>query len=143
MVVDQNVMLVTQTRVKPDMNDKFDQLLKKMSTSLTHFSGYISQDIKQPNPPLQLDWILIHYFVSIDAVKAWLQSQERQNLLKEAMPLLVGIDNVYIMEQNHHDQSGVAATITTKVDAQHEQQFLSWQVRVAALQSKCKGFQRL
>jgi uncharacterized protein len=135
-----HVMLITQTEVKPNKNDAFEAILKKMSSLITTFDGYVSQDIKRPNPPLQLDWIIIQYFDSVHAAKEWLQSDARFNLLKEALPLLVGIDSVYIMQQNHHDQDSITAAITNKIDPKYEQKFLDWQIRITPIQSKFPGF---
>ena len=135
-----HVMLITQTRVKPDKDDVFEQALKKMSTALVNFSGYISQEIHPPKAPIQLDWIIIQYFVSTAAAKAWLQSKERQTILKEVLPCLLGIDHVYIMDPKTHDQGTVTATITHKIDPIDEQKFLDWQLRIAPLQSTFPGF---
>lgn len=134
------VMLITQTRVKPGQDNLFEQALKKMSAAITSYPGYVSQEIHRPNPPLQLDWILTDYFVSTAAAKAWLQSKERQATLEEMLPSLVGIDHVYIMDPDAHDSGTVTATISNKIDHAHEQQFLDWQLRITPLQSKFPGF---
>jgi len=140
MSTDSRVMLVIQTRIKPDKNNLFEQWQTKIVQAAATFPGYISCDTHKPNPPLNLDWVITYYFTTLEAAKAWLQSPQRENLLKEAAPYLVGIDNLYLMQENQHDQTSTSASIVTKVAAGTEQKFLDWQARIAPLQSRFPGF---
>lgn len=78
-----HVVLVTQTRVRQDQNVLFQEWLKKMSSVVAGFPGHVGTEIQQSNPPLQLDWVIVQYFVSTAAAEAWLQSSERQKLFAE------------------------------------------------------------
>ncbi|MDR3550472.1 MAG: antibiotic biosynthesis monooxygenase [Candidatus Babeliales bacterium] len=135
-----NVMLITQTRIKLDKTDAFEQMLKKMNDEINMFPGYLSQEIHHPNPPLQLDWIIIQHFDSAAAAKSWLQSDKRHDISAQALPLSIGIDNVYIMQPGQHDRGTISATIANKIDPQDEAKFRDWQLRIAPLQSKFPGF---
>lgn len=137
---DSRVMLVTQTRVKPDKTVAFELWQKKMTETLKSCPGYLSCNLQKPNPPLSLDWIIVYYFTTIETAKTWLQSEKRLKLVLEAVPYLLGIDNLYLMQENQHDQANVTASIITKVTADAEQKFLDWQTRIAPLQSKFDGF---
>ena len=140
MSTNNRVMLVTQNRVKPDKNHLFDEWQKKITLALTTFPGYISCEIQKPNPPLTLDWVAICYFTTLEAAKSWLQSSQRQALIKESAPYLLGINNLYLVEENKHDQVSVTASITTKVPSAVEQKFIEWQASVAPIESKFPGF---
>lgn len=135
-----STLLVTQTRVKPGQEDVFEQALKKMSTALAQYPGFVSQEIHKPNPPAHLDWIIVQKFVSSDVAKAWLQSQDRHTILESVLAALLGNDHAYIVESGTHDHSTVTATITDTINPTNEQKFLHWQLRVAPLQSKFPGF---
>jgi len=130
-------MLVTQNRVKPDKNALFEQWINNV---IATFPGYISSDIQKPNPPLTLDWVAICYFTTLEAAKSWIQSPARQALVTESAPYLLGINNLYLVEENKHDQVSVTASITTKVPVEVEQKFIEWQASVAPIESKFPGF---
>lgn len=134
-----NVMLVTQTHVKAEKNYEFAQWQEKISETVSKFPGHISQTISPPNPPVQLDWVIKQHFVSAAAAKAWLQSDERKELIKQILPLTIGIDNIYIIEEKNY-QTAVTATISTIIHSKDEQKFLDWNARIAPIQSKFPGF---
>ena len=63
-----------------------------------------------------------------------------QKLIKQALPFLVGIDNIYLMQESKHDQGNVAASISTTIHPENTQKFLDWQTRITPIQSKFPGF---
>jgi antibiotic biosynthesis monooxygenase (ABM) superfamily enzyme len=140
MSTNSRVMLVTQNRVKPEKNALFEQWQQKITQAIATLPGYISSNIQKPNPPLTLDWVAICYFTTLEAAKAWIQSPVRQALITESAPYLLGINNLYLVEENKHDQVSVTASITTKVPAEVEQKFIEWQASVAPIESKFPGF---
>lgn len=137
---DTPIILVTQTRIQPGQEHIFEQAITQMSTALRNYQGYLSQEIHRPNPPTQLDWVLVQNFVSADAAKTWLQSEERYTIFKAISSSLLGIDHVYIIEPDQRDRGTVTATITDTINPQREQSFVDWQLRIAPLQSKFPGF---
>jgi antibiotic biosynthesis monooxygenase (ABM) superfamily enzyme len=96
-----------------------------------------------PHPPLQVDWVILQRFVSLEDAKRWLGSAERQSRIEGATPMLVGRDDVHIV----HDDAGaarmapVSAVISTRVKPGMEAEYLKWEHKVAAAQSKAAGFQ--
>lgn len=140
MSTQKKVALVTQTRVKENNNQEFARWQESLSTVIAKYPGYISSTITPPNPPIQADWVIMQHFASSDDAKKWLQSQERQELLKQVHPILEGIDDVYLIEENAANQGTVSATISTIIRPQDETKFLEWNTRVAAAQSKFAGF---
>ena len=74
------IMLVTQTRVQLDRNSEFEKWQETISNVVLKFPGYLSQKIIPPNPPIQLDWIIIQYFDSENNAKGWLQSNDRAKI---------------------------------------------------------------
>lgn len=134
------VKLVIQTRVKPEKNHEFAKLQERMSEAATRIPGYLSQTITMPNPPLQPDWVIIQFFKSEKSAKEWLQSRERHALLKEALPMLLGVDNIFLIEEDKQIGDSVTATIVSKISKGAEQKFLDWNARIAPIQSKFPGF---
>lgn len=135
------VMLITQARVKQDKNTEFAQEIKKITAAVSKYPGYVSQEIHQPNQALQqLDWIIIEYFVNESQAKDWLQSDERHSIFKDLLPLLLGLDHVYIMKPGIQETNVITATISNIIKPQDEKKFLDWQLRVAPIQSQFPGF---
>ncbi len=50
-----------------------------------------------PNPPLQVDWVILQRFVSLEEAKAWLGSRRAAVPIEGAAPMLVGRDDVHIV----------------------------------------------
>lgn len=136
------VTLVAQIRVKPGKEEAFSLWLEKVTKALEIFPGFISRNIIPPNLPIQKDWVIMHQFVSTDVAKAWLQSQERQELIKQAIPSLMSETDVYLFDANKKKiQDNIAtAVISHLVKPEHEKEFLNWHTQIASVQSKFPGF---
>ncbi len=139
-VVTNGVILVTQTRVKDGKDGEFAQWQTILSKAIAKFPGYTSSSITPANPPVQLDWVIMQHFDSAEHAKTWLQSPERQELLKKAKDLIAGFDDVYLLDEKKETQNAVVATITAKIEPQDTEKFLEWHARVAAIQSTFSGF---
>jgi antibiotic biosynthesis monooxygenase (ABM) superfamily enzyme len=137
---DIGVTLVTQTRVHPEKNGEFSRWQDRVSKVVATFPGYLSHTIVPPNLPIQEDWVIMQRFSSADAAKTWLRSPERQKLLENAKNFLVGLDDVYLLEEKSGARDAVTATITAKIRPEDGEKFLQWHSRIAAVQSKFPGF---
>jgi len=137
------VTIVTQTRVRAGRDDEFSAWQKRISAVASGAPGFIDQTVMPPNAPAQIDWIILQRFVSPEAAASWLNSNERLEMIEQALPMLVGQDDVHIV---HDDGVGVlpspvSALIATKLKPGVEEQYRAWEQKVAAVQSKAKGFQ--
>ncbi|GHO46107.1 antibiotic biosynthesis monooxygenase [Ktedonospora formicarum] len=137
------VTLVTHTNVTPDCTDTFVDWQQQMNDVLTTFPGYLDQTVIPPSPPLQTDWVIIQRFLTVEAARAWLQSQERQHLLDVIQPLLVGQSDVHLFTQDSPGGSTapVSAVISTRVKPGQQEVFLRWYRKISAIQARFEGFQ--
>jgi antibiotic biosynthesis monooxygenase (ABM) superfamily enzyme len=96
-----------------------------------------------PNPPEQIDWVILQRFASSETAVAWLHSPRRLDFLKIAMPMLVGQDDIHIVKDGDAGvlPSPVSAVISTRVKPGGEAAFRAWEQKIAVAQSKAKGFQ--
>jgi uncharacterized protein len=138
-----SVSIVTQTCVRPESADAFARWQGETSTVISSFPGFIEQRLMPPHPPLQVDWVILQRFVSLEDAKRWLGSSQRQSRIEGATPMLVGRDDVHIV---HDDASAaraapVSAVMSTRVKLGMEAEYLKWEQRVAAAQSKAAGLQ--
>lgn len=137
------VSIVTQTCVRPDRAEDFARWQGETSTVISAFPDFIEQRLMPPNPPLQIDWVILQRFRSIDGARNWLGSAERQKRLEGAAPLLVGRDDVHIVRDSASAarSAPASAVISTRVKPGKEAEYLRWEHKIAAAQSKAPGLQ--
>jgi uncharacterized protein len=137
------VTIVTQTRIHPGRDDDFSAWQTQINTAASEFDGFIEQTVMPPNPPTQIDWIILQRFRSLESATSWLNSKERLGMIEHAFPMPVGQDDVHILKEDGVGvlPSPVSALIATKIKPGLEPQYRAWEQRVARIQSKAKGFQ--
>ena len=137
------VTIVTQTRVQSGKDEAFSAWQRRMSAAVAKEPGFVKETVIPPSPPAQVDWVILQRFVSADAATAWLRSEQRQRLVTDAQPILVGCDDVHLVADTGSGAlpAPVSAVISTRIKPGHEQAFLEWGRRIAAAQAKSPGFQ--
>src|SRR5664279_3974112 len=138
-----SVSIVTQTCVRPESAAAFARWQGETSTVISSFPGFIEQRLMPPNPPLQVDWVILQRFASLEDAKRWLGSSERQSRIEGATPMLVGRDDVHIVRDDASAARAapVSALMSTRVKPGMEAEYLKWEQKVAAAQSKAAGLQ--
>ena len=94
------VTIVTQTRVAPDKAEAFASWQRDVSGIVAAQPGFIEQTILPPSPPSQLDWVILQRFARTEDAIAWLRSDERARLVAQAQPMLVGQDDVHLLNED-------------------------------------------
>ena len=137
------VSIVTQTCVRPDRAEDFARWQGETSTVISTFADFIEQRLMPPNPPLQVDWVILQRFRTMDGARRWLGSSERQKRLEGATPFLVGRDDVHIVQDGASAvrSAPVSAVVSTRVKPGKEAEYLLWEHKIAAAQSKAEGLQ--
>jgi len=137
------VSIVTQTCVRPDHAEDFARWQGETSIVISTFPDFIEQRLMPPNPPLQIDWVILQRFRTMEGARGWLGSAERQKRLEGATPLLVGRDDVHIVQDGASAarSAPVSAVISTRVKPGKEADYLVWEHKIAAAQSKAPGLQ--
>ena len=137
------VSIVTQTCVRPERAEDFARWQGETSTVIATFPGFVEQRLMPPNPPLQVDWVILQRFSALEDAQRWLASPERQKRLEGVAPMLVGRDDVHIVRD---DEGGikpapVSAVIATRVRPGKEAEYRAWERKIAVAQSKAPGLQ--
>jgi antibiotic biosynthesis monooxygenase (ABM) superfamily enzyme len=137
------VTVVTQTRVRPESADAFARWQDETSGIIAAFPGFIQQTVIPPSPPGQVDWVILQRFTSSDAAVAWLHSEQRGKRIEGAAPMLVGRDDIHIVNDGGVGvlPSPVSAVISTRIKPGQEAAYRAWEQRITAAQSKAPGFQ--
>ena len=138
-----SVSIVTQTCVRPERAEDFARWQVETSNFITNFPGFIEQRLMPPKPPLQVDWVILQRFTDLESAQRWLVSPERQTRIEGAAPMLVGRDDVHIVQDDAGAAraSPVSAVISTRVKPGKEAEYRAWERKIAAAQSKARGLQ--
>jgi antibiotic biosynthesis monooxygenase (ABM) superfamily enzyme len=138
-----SVTVVTQTRVRPESADAFARWQDETSAVVAVFPGFLKQTVMPPSPPAQVDWVILQRFASTETAVAWLNSDARLERVQGAAPMLVGRDDIHIVQEGGAGvlPAPVSAVISTRVKPGQETAYRAWEQRIAAAQSKASGFQ--
>ena len=137
------VTIVTQTRVRPESMDAFARWQDETSSTVAQFPGFIKQTVMPPSPPAQADWVILQRFASTETAVAWLNSEQRLKRIQDAAAMLVGRDDVHIVNDGDAGvlPSPASVVISTRIKPGQELAYRAWEQRIAAAQSKAPGFQ--
>ncbi|HYX01826.1 MAG TPA: antibiotic biosynthesis monooxygenase [Reyranella sp.] len=137
------VSIVTQTSVRPEKSEDFARWQGETSNMVSSFPGFVEQRLMPPNPPLQVDWVILQRFNTMEDAQRWLASTERQTRIEGAAPFLIGRDDVHIVrdDEGGRKPAPVSAVISTRVKPGKDVEYRTWERKIAAAQSKAPGLQ--
>ncbi len=137
------VSIVTQTSVRPGCGEEFARWQGETSSAIAALPGFVEQRLLPPNPPLQVDWVILQRFERLADAQRWLASPQRQQRLEVVAPLLLGRDDVHIVQDDASAArtAPVSAVISTRVKPGMEAEYLKWAQKIAAAQSRAPGLQ--
>lgn len=137
------VTIITQTRVLPGRENDFAAWQQKVSDAVASFPGSTDHQVIPPDPPTQIDWVILQKFASSETAQAWLRSPQRLRLIDEAQPMLVGHDDIHIIEDDAAGKppDAVSAVISMRIAPGKEDAYREWGQRIAAAQAQFPGFQ--
>ncbi len=137
------VTIITQTRVLPDRNDDFGEWQQHISDVAAGFPGFVDHQVIPPDPPRQVDWVILQKFATAEQAQAWLRSKERLRLVERAQPMLVGRDDVHIIagDEAAKPADAVSAVISMAIKPGQEEAYRVWNQRISAAETQYPGFQ--
>ena len=137
------VTVVTQTRVRPSADETFAHWQERVDAAVAAFPGFVGREVLPPDPPVQVDWVILQRFASERDALGWLRSDERLRLVEAAQPMLVGHDDVHLVADGDEGRppTPVSAVISTRIKPGSEAAYRAWEQRMAATQAKAPGFQ--
>lgn len=137
------VSIVTQTCVRPESAENFARWQGETSTAISALPGFIEQRLIPPRPPLQVDWVILQRFATLEDARRWLVSPERQRRIEGIAHMLVGRDDVHIVEEDKGGRtpSPASAVISTRVLPGKENEYRAWERKIAMAQSRAPGLQ--
>lgn len=138
---DRVVTIVTQTRVRSEMQPEFASWQERMSRVVARAPGFMSQEVIPANPPVQEDWVIIQRFDARAAAQAWLDSRTRAEMLAQIAGALEGVETVSMVVGGvRMPQTAATAVIRTAVDPRATESFTRWHAEIAGAQCRWPGY---
>jgi uncharacterized protein len=137
------VTIITQTRVRSEDAASFAHWQEETEKIVAQLPGFITQSVTPPSPPEQVDWVILQRFASTADAVRWLNSSERLSRLEQVQPILVGYDDIHLVNDGPSGAlpAPVSAVISTRIKPGQEAAYRRWEQRIAAAQAKAPGFQ--
>lgn len=88
--------VVITHRIRSDKLVEYESWLEEISPLCKASVGYLDWHIIRPIPGITETYTVIIRFDTIEHLKAWMESSERQRLIEKVQSLLVGNDDFYI-----------------------------------------------
>lgn len=82
------VAMVFTHRVAKDKVEDYLAWRRKVIDAQAHFPGYLATEFFKPHGTFQNEWVDIVRYDSVDDLTYWMESKERQALLKELEPIV-------------------------------------------------------
>ena len=131
--------------MRPESADAFARWQDETSNAVAAFPGFIEQTVMPPNPPAQVDWVILQRFATDRGRgrRGSIRSSGCSAHRKARRTMLVGRDDVHIVDDGGKGvlPSPVSAVISTRIKPGQESAYRAWEQRIAAAQSKAPGFQ--
>jgi len=135
------VALVVQRRLADSSADAYRAWQRRVQARLATWPGFLDRRVIPPNPPVQVDWVVVQRFRDLASARGWLQSPDRAALAAEIADHFLGHDEIHLVTENPRDRATVAsALISARVAPELEGEFLAWQRSIAAAESRFDGF---
>jgi antibiotic biosynthesis monooxygenase (ABM) superfamily enzyme len=136
------VTVITQIRVLPERSADYVAWQQQIGDVVAKAPGFIDSKEIPPSPPSQLDWVIIQRFQTAEQAQSWLRSPERLRLMAIVQPMLVGADDIHIVEDDAAAPSEtVSAVISMQITPGQEQVYRQWAQHIAAAQAQFPGSQ--
>jgi hypothetical protein len=82
------VAMVFTHRVAKDKVEDYLAWRRKVIAAQTHYPGYLATEFFRPHGTFQNEWVDIVRYRSVEDLNRWMESEERQVLLKELDPIV-------------------------------------------------------
>jgi hypothetical protein len=132
--------IVIQTRVRPGTEAAFAAWQQRMSELVARAPGFRAHTVMPPDPPVQLDWVILERFSSRAEARAWLNSPERTAELTRITDLITGDQSIAIIDEVAAPRSrATTAVILTTVEAEKADRFRAWHEEAARAADRWPG----
>lgn len=135
------VALVIHRRLAASSYEEYEAWQGRVAAVLAGWPGFLDRRIIRPDPPHQVDWVIVQRFTDVESARSWLQSEQRAALAAEISGHFVGNDDIHLVQEDPIRRAQAASVlISSRVAPELEHEFLAWQRRISAQEARLDGF---
>jgi hypothetical protein len=131
---------IASHRVHPERVNAYVKAQTAMTDAARRFPGFVGTEILDPVPGLQEEWVAIFRLESNHAMKRWLESPERRELLPRIEELLLEPSHLLLLASDDSAEPPVAMVFTHRVAPEKVPAYLDWRRRAIAAQAHHPGY---
>jgi antibiotic biosynthesis monooxygenase (ABM) superfamily enzyme len=113
-------------RVRPERTDDFLRAQGKISLAMGRFPGFLGKELIRPMPGLQDEWVSVFRFASTEALRRWMESDERRTTLAELDACAEGQGSLQIVAGDDEETPPVTVVFSHRVKPASWQTFIVW-----------------
>ncbi len=135
------VALVVHRRLAEHSDAEYAEWQEQVGRRIESWPGFLDRRVIRPDPPLQVDWVIVQRFRDVESARGWLQSADRMALLDQIKDHFIGNDDVHLFTEDSEKPAEAASVlISSRVPEAEEGAFLDWQRQISAAESRFDGF---
>ncbi len=127
-------------RVRPEMTADFLRIQDRISTTMSRFPGFLGKEVVRPAPGLQEEWVSVFRFASSEALRHWIESEERRAMILELDSCADGTGRLQVIAGDDEERPPVTVVFSHRVKRGCEARFRAWREEVLHEMSVWPGF---
>lgn len=127
-------------RVRPDRSADFSGIQERISGTMSRFPGFLGKEVVRPVAGLQEEWVSVFRFASADALRRWMESEERRAMILELDSCADGPGRLQVIAGDDGDPPPVTVVFSHRVKGGNERKFRAWREEVLQEMAAWPGF---
>jgi antibiotic biosynthesis monooxygenase (ABM) superfamily enzyme len=113
-------------RVRAGQTESFLRAQEKISDAMRRFPGFLGKELIRPSPGLQDEWVSVFRFASTEALRRWMESDERHAMLAELDACAEGQGSLQIVAGDDEETPPVTVVFSHRVKDGSWEKFRVW-----------------
>lgn len=130
--------VVVAVRVSPGRDNDFREWQDGMNRAVASFAGFLGTEVVVPGDEGG-EWTVVYRFDSRPHLETWLESPERDELLRGGADLFDGPASQRVL-MGEPEEDLVTVVVSHPIEAAQEDEFIAWTERVTAAERAFTGF---
>ncbi|AFY61553.1 antibiotic biosynthesis monooxygenase [Synechococcus sp. PCC 6312] len=127
-------------QIKSGCLDDYQSWQEQVSQTLARYPGFLGHEVLPPRPGIQADWVVIFRFRTLENLEQWLNSAEREALLKTTTEIFIAPAKQQILLTDNRPGQLVSVIFTNRVKPGYEQAFQKWHEKATVVHRQFSGF---
>ncbi len=130
--------VVISLRPRAERVDQYRHWQDEVNRAASTFEGFLGTEVVPPADGAG-EWTVVYRFATTPQLQTWLESAEREELLRRGADLLEGTASQQVLV-GEPEKGLVTVVVTHPVDPSREEEFLAWQARMNEAERSFPGF---